>query len=235
MSRKYPALKRLHQISAPNVGYKDHIERRNSRNESNLPTAAVFIWHNNRVSSNQNAIQGDFGEAWLEAVASGCGLLRGRSTLDLEKADVQLTYPGSIEGSYCPSVKVQVKTQVNLETDPDNGNLVYNLDVQTYDFLRREDHVVRRILVVIGLIAAGPRIRLHQEGTLLVGRGAWVSLEGRPPTSNTKSQVIQLPAQNTHDEPGLRSMLGIYGVRRTSKAADFDPWEDPKREMEGER
>ena len=66
------------------------------------------------MSSSHNAIQGDFGEAWLEVVASGCGLLRGRSTLDLEKADVELTYPGRLEGSYCPTVKVQVKTQVNL-------------------------------------------------------------------------------------------------------------------------
>ena len=75
------------------------------------------------MSSAQNAIQGDFGEAWLEVVASGCGLLRGRSTLDLEKADLELTYPGLLEGSYCPSVKMQVKTQVNLKTDA-NGNLV---------------------------------------------------------------------------------------------------------------
>jgi len=44
------------------------------------------------VSSRHNAIQGDFGEAWLEVVASGCGLLRGRSTLDLEKTDLDLTY-----------------------------------------------------------------------------------------------------------------------------------------------
>jgi hypothetical protein len=170
----------------------------------------------------------------LEAVASGCGLLRGRSTLDLEKADVQLTYPGSIAGSYFPSVKVQVKTQVKPKTDPD-GNLIYNLDVQTYDVLRRQDHAVRRVLVVIGLIADGPRIRLHQEGTLLIGRGAWVSLEGHPPTSNTTSQVIRLPARNSLDEPGLHRMLGTYGVRTTFKVADFDPWADPKREMEGEQ
>ncbi|GAA4223819.1 hypothetical protein GCM10022254_01870 [Actinomadura meridiana] len=32
----------------------------------------------------QNTLQGDFGEAWLEAVAAGCGLLHGRpTTVDL--------------------------------------------------------------------------------------------------------------------------------------------------------
>jgi hypothetical protein len=44
------------------------------------------------VPARDNALQGDFGEAWLEAVAAGCGLLHGRpSTVDLEKADVELT------------------------------------------------------------------------------------------------------------------------------------------------
>ena len=118
------------------------------------------------MSSGQNAIQGDFGEAWLEVVASGCGLLRGRSTLDLEKADLELTYPGQLGDSYCPTVKVQVKTQVNLKADA-NGNLIYNLDVKTYDSLRRDDHTVRRVLVVIGLLVGGPRVRLHEDGTLL--------------------------------------------------------------------
>ena len=68
-----------------------------------------------------------------------------------------------------------MKTQVNLKADA-NGNLMYNLDVQTYDSLRRADHTVRRVLVVIGLLADGPRVRLHEDGTLLVGRGAWMSL-----------------------------------------------------------
>jgi hypothetical protein len=187
------------------------------------------------VPSGHNAIQGDFGEAWLEAVATGCGLLRSRSTLDLEKADVQLTYPGSIAENYFPSVKVQVKTQINLKAEPD-GTIVYNLDVQTYDVLRRDDHVVRRVLVVIGVAADGSRIRLHPDGTLLVGRGAWMSLEGYPPTGNTASQVIRLPGQNTLDEAGLHRMLGTYGIRRTSRVADVDPWTDPKRETkEGEQ
>jgi Domain of unknown function (DUF4365) len=185
------------------------------------------------VSSSHNAIQGDFGEAWLEVVASGCGFLRSRSTLDLEKADVELTYPGRLESSYCPTVKVQVKTQVNLRTDPD-GNLVYNLGVQTYDSLRRDDHTVRRVLVVIGLLADGPRVRLHEDGTLLVGRGAWVSLEGYPPTTNTTTQVVRLPEANTLDGNGLYRMLSTYGIRRPLPVPNEDLWTETN-EREGEQ
>lgn len=184
------------------------------------------------MSSSNNAIQGDFGEAWLEVVASGCGLLRGRSSLDLEKADVELTYLGQLDSSYCPTVKVQVKTQVSLRTDA-NGNLVYNLDVRTYDSLRRTDHTVRRVLVVIGLLADGPRVRLREDGTLLVGHGAWVSLEGYPPTPNTTTRVVRLPEANTLDEDGLYRMLSTYGIRRPLPVPDEDLWTETK-EREGE-
>jgi hypothetical protein len=187
------------------------------------------------VSSDHNAIQGDFGETWLEVVASGCGLLHGRpTTLDLDKADVQLTLRGYVGGTYSPTVLVQVKTEADLRIDAD-GSLVYNLDVPTYNVLRRDDHSVRRVLVVISLAREGGRVRLHEDGTLLIGRGAWVSLEGYPPTENTTSQVIKLPAANTLDEPGLNAMLSTCGVRVSSSVPDVDNWDDAKRNMEGEQ
>ena len=76
---------------------------------------------------------------------------------------------------------------------------------------------------------------MHEDGTLLVGLGAWVSLEGYPETTNKASQVVKVPAGNTLDESGLRRMLGTYGVRRTFPVPDDDPWEVAKRETEGEQ
>ena len=169
-------------------------------------------------------MQGDFGETWLEAVAAGCGLSHGRpDTLDLDKADVQLMLRGVIQGTYNPTVKVQVKTEVNLRPDED-GMFSYSLDLSTYDVLRREDHVVRRILAVIGLEPDGPRVKLHEDGTLLIGRGAWVSLEGMPPSLNKAVQVVKLPAANTIDPAGLERMLAEYGVRSSAPVPTVDPW-----------
>lgn len=185
------------------------------------------------MPAGKNALQGDFGEAWLEAVAAGCGHLHGRpTTLDLEKADVELTLLGIIAGIYNPTVKVQVKTGVNLRRDPD-GALIYNLDIATYNVLRRQDHSVRRVLAVIGLSGDGSRVRLHPDGTMLIGYGAWVSLEGYPPSGNATSQVVRLPAANTLDGPGLDQMLRTYGVPRSTPVPDVDPWAITK--MEGEQ
>lgn len=63
----------------------------------------------------ENQEQGDFGEAWLHVIAAGSNILHGTpTTLDLEKADVELVLQGDVDGMYCPTVKVQVKTTASL-------------------------------------------------------------------------------------------------------------------------
>jgi hypothetical protein len=171
-----------------------------------------------------NTLAGDFGEAWLEAVAAGCGLLHGRpTTLDLEKADVELVLREHVGNTYNPSVKAQVKTTLDLR-DADDDHYAYDLDVGTHEVLRREDHSFRRVLVVINLSADGERVRDQADGTLLVGRGAWVSLEGRPASTNKETQVVHLPKINTLDKNGLLRMLRTCGVRKSTPVPDIDPW-----------
>ncbi|MFB4306570.1 DUF4365 domain-containing protein [Actinomadura sp. GTD37] len=175
----------------------------------------------------QNTLQGDFGEAWLEAVAAGCGLLHGRpTTVDLQKADVQLVYPGTDLGTYYPTVNVQVKTTIGLR-QLTSGDFGHDLDLETYDALRRTDHAVGRVLAVIGVPGEGENVRLHGEGTLLCGRGAWISLEGMAPSKNTTSQAIRLPAANTLDRPGLHRMLKTHGIRRSTPVPSINVWEQP--------
>src|SRR5262249_42198631 len=176
-----------------------------------------------------NSLQGDFGEAWIEAVAAGSGLLRGRpATLDLQKGDVQLTLPGLVAGTYNPSVLVQVKTTVNFRKNISIGCLLYNLDIDTYNVLRRTDHSIRRVLAVISLHSEnGERVRLTPAGTLLIGQGAWVSLEGRSPTANVSTVSVRLPADNTLDPAGLHRMLQAYGVRTWTPVPDVNPWGMP--------
>lgn len=175
----------------------------------------------------KNSVQGDFGEAWLRVVAAGCGLLHGRPfSLDTVKADIQLMMPGETLGICNPTVFAQVKTTTDLRRLPD-GDYAYDLDVPTYDLLRRSDHMIPRVLVVIGSPKDGERIRLRPDGTLLVGQGAWVSLEGYPPSRNRRTQTVRLPAANTLDRAGLERMLKEVGVRRSTPVQDVDPWELP--------
>jgi hypothetical protein len=172
---------------------------------------------------NEHSLQGDYGETWLRAVAAGSGLLHGRPTsLDLEKADVELVRRGLWGGIWNPTVKIQVKTTVDLREE--NGHFVYDLDVATYNVLCRDNETVRRVLVVFRLPKNGEQIRLLKAGTLLAGCGAWTSLEGLPATGNMSSKVVRLPVSNTIDRPGLERMLTTYGGRWSTPVADVDAW-----------
>src|SRR4051794_12418078 len=85
----------------------------------------------------RNVLAGEFGEAWLHAAAAGCGHLHGpHATLDLIKADVQLTLRGEVGGLWHPCVLVQVKTTTDLR-DHDDDHWAYDLDVSTYNVLRK--------------------------------------------------------------------------------------------------
>ncbi|TXR55503.1 DUF4365 domain-containing protein [Quadrisphaera setariae] len=176
-------------------------------------------------SSADNAFSGDFGEQWLQVVASGAKLLHGRPlTLDFEKADIEIVLPEVVPGTAYPTVKAQVKTTVSARVT-DSGDLVYDLDVSTYDLLRRTDHAVRRVLVVVALPGEDlARVRVTEGGTLLVGRARWVSLEGAEPTSNASTVSVTLPGSQVVDPEGLRGLLLQHGVRTPTPVADVDPW-----------
>jgi hypothetical protein len=138
---------------------------------------------------------------------------------------VELVRLGDVFGTFNPTVKVQVRTTHDLR-DISEDALAYDLDVRTYEVLSRTDHSVPRVLVVIGLSGQSAKVRLTDEGILLVGRAAWVSLEGHPPTSNRETVVVKLPKQNAVDPPGLQKLVELYGVRRSTPVPVIDPWRE---------
>jgi len=174
---------------------------------------------------NANALQGDFGESWLEVVAAGCGLIHGRpGKVDLEMADVELTFQGELSGTLNPCVKAQVKTTTAFRAGDVNA-VSYDLDVATYRFLRRTNHAVRRVLVVFEVVR--PQLfRLEEEpGTILLGRGLWTSLEAMPDTTNQATESIRIPVTNTVDRDGLRRMMEELGTPKSSVVPTISGWE----------
>lgn len=172
----------------------------------------------------RSVFAGDFGEAWLNTVAAGCGHVHGpHATVDLIKADLQITLRGTHANVGNPCVLVQVKTTTDLR-DHDAETWAYDLDPETYNVLIRTNERIRRILAVVGLSEDGETVRPMPDGTLLVGQASWVSLEGLPASSNSSSQVVYLPKANLWDEGGLQRMLATYGVPRSSSVPDVDEW-----------
>lgn len=160
---------------------------------------------------------------WLRTVAAGCGILQGRpTTLDRRKTDVHLILEGEWNGTDDPAVNVQVKTTTGLRRS--HGYYSYDLDIPTYNKLRKTNASTPRILVVIGLESDGERVLVERRGTLLVGCGAWVSLAGRSASINTTTQVVRLPVANALDRGGLERMLTTHGVRSSTPVPQLDVW-----------
>jgi len=176
--------------------------------------------------SEENQLQGDFGEAWVGTIAAGSGLTHGRTaTLDLIKSDVQISFRGEWAGSLHPTVGVQVKTTIErLRSVEDDSAFSYDLEADTYDLLRRSNHVIPRVLAVIELPKDGERFLLTEAGTLLHGHGFWVSLEGLPAKPNKSTVAVRLPKANRLDPEGLHRMVKTHGVRRSPNVPDIDPW-----------
>ena len=169
-------------------------------------------------------MQGDFGEKWLAAVASGCGMQAVPvGCPDLDKADIEITYLGELNGWASPSIKVQVKTTEGLRL-PAGHAAAFDLDVPTYDVLRKTNQFTPRILVVFRL-EPGRRVDVEEQATHLVGRGYWASLAGLDATPNTRSVAVRLPLGNKVDGPGLQKMLEEFGVRHSSIVPEVLPWD----------
>jgi hypothetical protein len=82
------------------------------------------------------------------------------------------------------------------------------------------------VLVVVQVREDGERIRQHPEGTLALCEAYWVSLEGKPASSNGTTQVVHVPAGNKVDEEGLMRMLETCGVRSSAFVPEYRAWGD---------
>jgi hypothetical protein len=98
-------LLRLFPVYGDGVGWHDlhiiHYIRRDTYNCVSIQPAMSQFRHNVLMGTGEESIlQGDYGETWLRVVAAGSDLLHGRpTTVDLEKADVELVRRGPWNGA----------------------------------------------------------------------------------------------------------------------------------------
>lgn len=154
---------------------------------------------------------------WLPGTSSCKG-----DRLHSEKADLEIVFPGELGDVSHPAVKVQVKTSSRLALNPDGDGIVYDLDLETYDFLRKTNHGVARALVVIQLDDESDWVDVQQDVTRLKGKGGWLNLFGAPATENTDTVRIRIPSANTLDEEGLMRMIREVGRRRSTPPPSQD-------------
>lgn len=146
--------------------------------------------------------------AYLQAVAAQAGLVYSVRAYDYG-VDITLGEVREIGGVYAETgfaVDVQLRSSARAEVR--EHEVGFDLDVRTYGFLRQEEVVAPRILVLL-VMPADEAEWVHQsESALELRRCAyWVSLRGEPATANTSSVRVAIPRVNVF---GVAAVTTIF-------------------------
>lgn len=145
--------------------------------------------------------------AYVHAVAALAGV--GTSVpmpdygVDLSLRNIEQRGTRHLDGRLQLDLQLRSTTRANV-TDTD---VSYDLDVQTYDFLRESSQI--RCLLVVLVLPEAETLWLTQSPEELIVRHCayWRSLRGLGPITATSSTRIALPRSQVFSVPAVREIL----------------------------
>jgi hypothetical protein len=145
--------------------------------------------------------------AYIQAVAAQCGMLYSTPVPDYG-IDMTLHQVKRLQGGRYYQTGVKVDLQIKSTTRPvyRNNSLMYELSVRNYDDLRNEQPGTPRILVVLVIHdeVGANWVVLRAIDSIFRCCGYWVSLRGRPETSNRRTIQVELPLTQVFNAAALR-------------------------------
>lgn len=155
-----------------------------------------------------NAQKEEFSYGFLQLLGAKAGLevtKSGRQT-DNQKIDLHIIHAGKISALYTPRFDAQVKC--THKNNIDNGNFIYDLDIQTYDRLRYEHHHVPIFLIILVVPEdINKWINISSEQLIIKKCAYWTSLKGSPESKNTNSIRIKIPLKNLVTPSSLQGII----------------------------
>jgi hypothetical protein len=105
-----------------------------------------------------------------------------------------------------PSIHIQIKSTTNIIKAP-NGDILYDLDVDTYNFLIKTDTRDIHILVLYLMPQDDKEwLTICPESTSLKHCGYWIYLGGLNESDHGKKIRIEFPHDHIFDEESLKSI-----------------------------
>ena len=150
-----------------------------------------------------------FSRSYVRAVACVAGYTIYEPEVDDDSVDMGIA-GRSFDGlPRPPRIEIQLKCTAGNIIRGDK--IAFVLRRKNYDELRltHENIVVPRLLVVVHIPEAEEEWLRQTEDELSLRKcGYWVSLSGRPETSNRASVTVDLPRSNRFDVEHLRGLMG---------------------------
>jgi hypothetical protein len=152
-----------------------------------------------------------FSIAYVRAVASVAGYTTYKPDVDDDSVDLGIAAKGPSTTFHSPHLELQLKCTWSDEIDEEN--LHFPLKLKNYDDLRNERVMIPRILVVVRVPEILGEWLAHGEEGLTMRRCAyWVSLRGKPETTNEASVTIRLPGMQQFTVAALQSLMDQVGA-----------------------
>jgi hypothetical protein len=152
-----------------------------------------------------------FSEAYVLAVAATAGYGTYKPSPDDDSVDFgiaarTISQANGFVTMRSPRLELQLKC--TAAPTPLGDSLSFPLKLKNYEELRDDNFMIPRILVVVLVPDLAEDWLAHSETELCMRRcGYWVSLRGKPATSNTKNITIQIPRQNQFTVLALQAMM----------------------------
>jgi Domain of unknown function (DUF4365) len=146
--------------------------------------------------------------AYLQAVAASAGVNVLYQLFDFG-VDVCLRAVDQEDGRYEDAGEViDVQLRSTTRAIVGDNSIDFDLDVRTYDYLRRSSLNRPRLLVLLVLPEAEVEWIAQDERELRLRRCAyWLSLRGLPPSEATSSVRVSIPRSDVFDATGLTRLL----------------------------
>ena len=149
--------------------------------------------------------------AYISAVAAKTGYNCGRFPGYDYGIDIQinsLKQIGRKKVSWGPILWIQAKASHNFTISIDGNHIIYDLKVDTYNMLIREDQDTPTILVLYCMPRDEDKwLSIYENCTALRHCGYWMSLRGMDSSTKKEHQRIKIPKEQRFTDSSLKSIM----------------------------
>jgi hypothetical protein len=154
------------------------------------------------ILTQDNDVKERLSFAYLTAVAARAGCQITEPRVDRNAIDATIS---AIRGT---NVKLDVQLKATSAPKFNGGDLVFDLDVPTYDKLREPMVQTPALLVVLALSDKPAEWLVSDINELVLKKCAyWVNLAGEPASTNAQTQRVRLPVKQILTSDTLVSLF----------------------------
>jgi hypothetical protein len=155
--------------------------------------------------------QEDLSIAYISAVAAKAGFNCGRTPGHDYGIDVEIGYVeqiGDRRVNLGHILHIQAKASQNFRTSAEDNCIVYDLDVNAYNMLILQNRGTPALLVLYCMPTdENEWVSVDEQYIILKNCGYWISLRGRPASTNIETQSIKIPREQVFTESALKSIM----------------------------